>query len=46
MTAFWLYAPRQDYGEPRQRAFVAEVMIQHAWITPIAGRCTWDWTRG
>jgi hypothetical protein len=45
MTAFGLYAPRWDYGEPRPR-FVAEVMVQHAWITPIAGRCTWDWTRG
>jgi hypothetical protein len=45
MTAFALYRPRWDYGEPRPKTFVAEVMVQQAWITPISGRCTWDWTR-
>jgi hypothetical protein len=44
MTAFWLFNAERVYN-PTSPSFVAEVMIQNAWITPIAGRCTWDWTR-
>jgi hypothetical protein len=46
MTAFALYRPTWEYGKPKPKTFVAEVMVQHAWITPISGRCTSDWTRG
>ena len=46
MTAFALWGPGRGYTRPRGSTFVAEVMVQHAWITPISGRCNWDWTRG
>jgi hypothetical protein len=45
MTAFALYGPGRGYEAPRGNTFVAEVMVQQAWITPISGHCTWDWTR-
>jgi len=43
MTAFWLRRQGQGY-DPAKLPIVGEVMVQEAWITPIAGHCRSDWT--
>jgi hypothetical protein len=43
MTAFWLVRQGTGY-DPAKIPLVGEVMVQQAWITPVAGHCRSDWT--
>jgi hypothetical protein len=44
MTAFWLAGQTIGY-RPRKPPVVGEVLVQYAWMTPIADHCSEDWTR-